>query len=83
MAEGESRGARVLRTGIALVHEGELVLPAVGSAAQAERTLDDERAVVTYYFPVEVEVRAAVSDLDVDAVVDRALGRLAQGLDGI
>ncbi len=83
MADGESRGARVTRTGIALVHEGELVLPAAGSEAQAEQALDDERAVVTYYFPVEIEVRAAVADLDLDAVVDRALGRLAQGLEGL
>ena len=44
MADGSSRGARVLRTGIALVHEGELVLPAVGSEAQAEQVLDDARA---------------------------------------
>src|SRR3712207_7699906 len=50
------------------------------SAAQAEQALDDERAVVTYHFPVEIEVRGAASDVDVDAVADRVLGRLAQGL---
>jgi hypothetical protein len=79
---GAGRGARVIRTGIALVHEGELVLPAAGSAAQAEQVLDDERAVVHYHFPVEIEVRGAVSTVDVEAIVDRALGRLAQGLEG-
>ncbi|HEX6683627.1 MAG TPA: hypothetical protein VF062_12570 [Candidatus Limnocylindrales bacterium] len=82
MADGSSRGARVLRTGIALVHEGELVLPAVGSEAQAEQVLDDERAVVQYHFPVEIEVRGAETAVDLDAIVDRALSRLAQGLEG-
>ncbi|BCB74861.1 hypothetical protein GCM10022251_53940 [Phytohabitans flavus] len=83
MAEVEAtgRGARVLRTGIALVHEGELILPAAGSAAQAEQVLEDERAVVHYHFPVQIEVRGAVA-VDVDELVDRALRRLAQGLEG-
>jgi hypothetical protein len=75
-------GARVTRTGIALVHEGELVLPAAGSAAQAEQVLADQRSVVHYHFPVEIEVRGAAASLDVDALVDRALSRLAQGLEG-
>jgi hypothetical protein len=82
MADGESRGARVLRTGIALVHEGELVLPAAGSTAQAEQVLADERAVIHYHFPVEIEVRGDHPVVDLDALVERALGRLVQGLEG-
>lgn len=72
--------ARVLRTGIALVHEGELVLPAAGSEAQAELVADDARAVIHYYFPVEIEVRAAPASTDFEAVIQEALRRLAQGL---
>lgn len=83
MAEGQSRGARVLRTGIALVHEGELVLPAAGSEAQAEQVLDDERAVIHYHFPVQIEVRGASAATDIDAIVEHTLGRLAQGLEGM
>ncbi|GAA4878616.1 hypothetical protein [Actinomycetospora straminea] len=83
MTAAGGRGARVGRTGIALVHEGELVLPAAGSEAQAEQALEDERGVVTYFFPVEIEVRSAASDLDLDSVADRVLSRLAQGLEGV
>ena len=37
MATGAGRAARVTRTGLALVHAGELVLPAAGSEAEAEQ----------------------------------------------
>ena len=40
----ETGAKRVLETGIALVHEGELVLPAAGSEAQAELSLTMTRA---------------------------------------
>ena len=64
MAEGQSnrgvvRGARVRSTGIALVHKGELVLPAAGSEAEAEAVLDDAQSTIQYFFPVEIEVRGA------------------------
>jgi hypothetical protein len=73
--------ARVVRTGIALVHEGELVLPAAGSEAQAHRVEEDSRGVIQYFFPVEIEVRAAPDAVDMDALVERALRRLARGLE--
>jgi hypothetical protein len=75
-----AEAARVLRTGIALVHEGELVLPAAGSEAQAERAAADARAVIHYYFPVEIEVRAAGGGDDIEAAAREALLRLARGL---
>ena len=37
MATGAGRAARVTRTGLALVHAGELVLPAAGRASALER----------------------------------------------
>jgi hypothetical protein len=77
--DGAARAARVLRTGIALVHEGELVLPAAGSEAEAERVADDDRAVIHYHFPVEIEVLSA-PPIDTESVVREALRRLAQGL---
>ena len=75
------RAGRVLRTGIALVHEGELVLPAAGSEAQAERVLADGRTVVNYYFPVEIEVRAAPEPVDPARAIELALRRVAHGLE--
>jgi hypothetical protein len=80
---GSTRAARVLRTGIALVHAGELVLPAAGSEAAAERVAADDRATVQYIFPVEIEVRASPAPLDPDDLVHRALYALAQGLQGL
>jgi hypothetical protein len=78
----DARGAaRVSRTGIALVHQGELVLPAPGSEAQAELVLDDARTVVHYHFPVEVEVRATSQAVDVEAIVQETLRRLAAQLE--
>jgi hypothetical protein len=74
------RGARVRRTGIALVHEGELVLPAAGSEAEAEAVLGDDRAVVHYHFPVEVEVRGAPEGPDLHELIEQRLRRLAQRL---
>ncbi len=72
--------ARVLRTGIALVHEGELVLPAAGSEAQAEQVAEDARSVIHYFFPVEIEVRAAPDPIDPEEIVQETLRRLARGL---
>jgi hypothetical protein len=75
------RAVRVRRSGIALVHEGELILPAAGSQAQADRVVDDDRAVIHYHFPVEIEVRGAPDGIDPEHAVRRALLRLAQGLE--
>lgn len=72
--------ARVLRTGIALVHQGELILPADGSEAEAERVIGDARATIHYYFPVEIEVRAAPDPPDSEAIIQEALRRLARSL---
>jgi len=71
--------ARVERTGIALVHAGELVLPEAGSEAELAPAGADPRAVVEYHFPVVIEVREARAP-DAEAVARRAARMLAQGL---
>jgi hypothetical protein len=68
--------ARVTRTGIALVHEGELIVPAAGS----EAGLEHEPREVRYVFPVEIEVRGGPEPVDADAIADTTLRRLAEGL---
>lgn len=81
MTPGRPEPKRVTRTGIALVHENEVVFPAAGSEAEAERAIDDARNVVHYHFPVEIEVRGATEPaLDVDRIADVVLQRLAASL---
>jgi hypothetical protein len=72
--------ARVTRTGIALVHEGEIVLPAAGSEAQAQQVTEDARATIHYFFPVEIEVVAGGKHTDPQHIVDLALERLARSV---
>jgi len=77
------RAARVRRTGIALVHAGELILPAAGSEAQADRVEADERNTIHYYFPVEIEVRTTPATVDIDDVVQQTLNRLAAQIENM
>jgi hypothetical protein len=69
-------GERVERTGIALVHEGEYIVPAAGSEALLTPTASAGQ-VVNYYFPVEVEI---VGDVE-DAVVQRVVAQVFAELD--
>jgi len=77
---GESGAKRVLETGIALVHEGELVLPAAGSEAQAEVVADDARAVIQYHFPVEIEVWSGGERTDPEEIATLVFERLSRRL---
>lgn len=77
------QAARVQRTGIALVHEGELVMPAAGSEAAATLVAHDDRVIVNYYFPVEIEVRSAASPIDVDELVARAFDGIVRGVESV
>jgi hypothetical protein len=70
--------ARIVRTGLALVHEGELVLPAAGSEAQAEQVVEDSLSTIVFTFPVEIEVRRVEEPVDADAIADRVIRILAQ-----
>ncbi|MEO6775935.1 MAG: hypothetical protein ABI467_23440 [Kofleriaceae bacterium] len=77
------KAKRVLETGIALVHRGELVLPAVGSEAQAAIAGADARTMIEYHFPVEIEIVGAAAPLDLEAisrhVFDKITRRLREG----
>ncbi|MFC8509916.1 hypothetical protein ACFU3J_09885 [Streptomyces sp. NPDC057411] len=73
-------GDRVERTGIALVHEGEYILPAPGSEAVVSHR-GDAGQVVHYHFPVEVEVVGTLQEHHVRRIaahvfdeLDRELG---------
>ena len=69
----------VSETGLALVHAGERIRPAPGSAATLLPAADDPASVVEYHFPVVVEVRESVAP-DVDAVAALAVRRVVEGL---
>ena len=75
--------ARVERTGIALVHEGELVLPAAGSEAAATLVAHDDRVIVNYFFPVEIEVRGAGVVIDPQEIVAEVLRKVTQGVESV
>jgi len=76
-----SEAVRVTRTGIALVHEGELVFPADASEAEAEYVAD-ERYTVHYHFPVEIEIRGRAEPPS-DTSVLRSHQLFALSLDGL
>jgi hypothetical protein len=73
---GFATGGRVERTGIALVHEGEYIVPQPGS----EALISPEGGVVNYYFPVRIEVVGALPDAEVRRVADHVFGELDREL---
>ena len=79
MPEGTTAGAaggRVARTGIALVHEGEYIVPAPGSEAH----LSDAGHAVNYHFPVEMHVLGSLPDAEAGTVADLVLDRIVREL---
>jgi hypothetical protein len=83
LGAGSPGAKRVSRTGIALVHENEIIYPAAGSEAQAVQALEDSRTRIDVYFPIEIEIREASasgsrrSDVPADplAALDAAMAR--------
>jgi len=71
-------GGRVERTGIALVHEGEYVVPAPGSEAVLGPVAGG--TVVTYTFPVEVEVVGGLGEEHLRAVARHVFDELDDAL---
>jgi hypothetical protein len=75
-------GGRVEETGLALVHEGEWIMPAPGSEAVISRGSIDGEAVqvVNYYFPVEIEVVGTLSQEEVERVANYVFAALESEL---
>jgi hypothetical protein len=80
MTNPEVDPVRVERTGLALLHRGELVVPAEGSEALTSVLEGDGTLVLE--FPVEVEVRI-VDPWDPEQHADHTLTRLLNALDGL
>ena len=70
----------VERTGLVVLHQGELVVPAPGSEAIVSVLRGD--GMLTLEFPIEVEVHI-VPACDPDEHADATLQRLVHALDGL
>lgn len=73
----------VERTGLAIVHQGEYVLPASGAEAlvgTAGRGADEGPAEVHYWFPVKIEV-VGLDERVAGGVVSRVFDELQQELE--
>jgi hypothetical protein len=80
LAGGLPAPKRVISTGLAVVHENELVYPAAGSAAQAEAAIGDARATVQVVFPVEIEILAGGGEAEIRDATETAMRRAAARL---
>jgi hypothetical protein len=74
---GFAAGGRVERTGIALVHEGEYIVPQAGSEAVISA---GSGSVVNYYFPIQIEVVGTLPDDEVQRIASHVFGELDREL---
>lgn len=73
-------GGRVERTGIALVHEGEYIMPAPGSEAEISATGHADGTVVNYYFPIEIEIVGTLNEEQIRRVSETIFAELNREL---
>jgi hypothetical protein len=74
-------GGLVRETGLALVHEGEYILPAPGSEAMIEPAQMMTQGVVNYYFPVEVVIVGSLPEEEHAAIEARIWESLGDALE--
>ncbi|MCP4259941.1 MAG: hypothetical protein GY774_20870 [Planctomycetes bacterium] len=80
---GFQSGGRVRETGIALVHEGEFIVPAPGSEAEIEPAETDGQGVINYYFPVEIVIVGTLPEEEREAIETRVWEKLSDALEGM
>jgi hypothetical protein len=71
-------GGVVRETGIALVHEGEYIMPAPGSEAMIEPSQMSSEGEVNYYFPVEIVIVGSLPEEEREAIEARIWERLGE-----
>lgn len=74
-------GGFVKETGLAVVHEGEYIMPAAGSEAKIEPTQMMAQGVVNYYFPVEVVIVGSLPEEEQAAIEARIWESLGDALE--
>jgi hypothetical protein len=73
-------GGRVRETGLALVHEGEFIMPAPGSEAEIEPGEMDGQGVINYHFPVEIVIVGSLPEEERELIETRIWERLGDVL---
>jgi hypothetical protein len=75
-------GGRVEQTGIALVHEGEYIMPAPGSEAVISPGVEGvpDGQVINYYFPVEIEIIGDLNETQLRRVAQYVFDELETAL---
>ena len=71
-------GGIVRETGIALVHEGEFIMPAPGSEATIDPLQASTKGEVNYYFPVEIVFVGSIPESEREAIEARIWERLGE-----
>lgn len=74
-------GGRVQKTGIALVHEGEYIMPAAGSEAEIEPAAMEGQGVINYYFPVEIVIVGSLPEEERAAIEESVWEKLSDALE--
>ena len=74
-------GGFVKETGLAVVHEGEYIMPAPGSEAVIEPTQATAQGVINYYFPVEVVIVGSLPEEEHAAIEARIWESLSDALE--
>jgi len=73
-------GGYVKETGLAIVHEGEYIMPAPGSEAAIEPT-HMTQGVINYYFPVEVVIVGSLPEEEKASLEARIWESLSDALE--
>ena len=81
-AGGPEGGTVVERTGLVVVHRGERIVPEAASRAVLRDETGGRDRAVELVFPVEIEVRGAAADADLDRLADLVLRRMTRGMLG-
>lgn len=76
-------GGLVKETGLAVVHEGEYIMPSPGSEAMIEPTQMISQEVVNYYFPVEVVIVRGLPEEEHAAIEARIWESLGDAIEPI
>jgi hypothetical protein len=73
-----AEGGLVRETGLALVHEGEYIMPAPGSEALIEPV--QMGGAINYYFPVEIIIVGSLPEAEREAIEARIWEKLHEAL---
>jgi hypothetical protein len=76
-------GGRVRNTGLALVHEGEFIMPAPGSEAEIEPSEMASTGVINYHFPIEIVIVGELPEEERELIETRVWERLGDVLAGM